>query len=65
MKVLNPSSIHAYRRSSDPTTIGYHMWPISWVSDVVQVRAIVPLASMATIGYSMPDTGPSTAEICG
>ncbi len=30
MKVLMPSSIHAKRRSSEPTIIGNQLWPSSW-----------------------------------
>jgi hypothetical protein len=65
MKVLKPSSIQASRRSSEPTVIGYQVWPISWA--VIQNRALPlsPMPSKAIPGYSMPDEPPATLQAVG
>src|SRR5882757_10453595 len=65
MKVLNPSSIHASRRSSKPTTIGNHVCPISCA--VIQNR-FLPLSSIPsnnTPGYSIPEDPPATFTAAG
>src|SRR3954453_7273564 len=65
MKVLKPSSCHMCMRSFDPTIIGYHMCPISWVMTLYNAYLSGFLSSIASIGYSIPLIGPSTALICG
>ena len=65
MNVLKPSSCHMCTRSFEPTIIGYHMCPISCVTTLYRSYLSALLASIATIGYSMPLIGPSTAVICG
>ena len=65
MNVLKPfvlPHVHALVRADD------HREPV--VSDlvrddVVQLILVWLRSSIASIGYSMPLTGPSTAEICG
>ena len=65
MKVLNPSSIHAYSRSLDPTTIGNHSWPSSWVVTPNKPRSAARRPQNTIIGYSMPPTGPATLIAVG
>ena len=65
MKVLKPSSCHMCIRSLEPTIIGNHMCPISCVTTLYSSYLSALLFSIATIGYSMPLIGPSTAVICG
>ncbi len=64
---VRPSSIQAKRFSSEPTIIGNHMCPISWVvtSYMPSVSHCPPM--QVIIGYSMPphELGPSTAVMCG
>ena len=52
-------------RSFDPTIIGNHMCPISWVTTLYRSYLSALLFSIATIGYSIPLIGPSTALMCG
>ena len=64
---VSPSSIQGNRFSSEPTSIGNHMWPISCVvtSYIPRVSHCPPM--QVIMGYSMPphDVGPSTAVMCG
>src|SRR6185437_8983305 len=64
--VLMPSSIHAYRRSFEPTTMGNHWCPCSW-SRVLKIDAgsLLPYETITNIGYSIPPTGPATDVDCG
>ncbi len=66
MKVLNPSSMNALRRSFEPTIIGNQSCPISCA--VSQKRNVPPLSVMPsnTIpGYSMPLEKPATLMAVG
>src|SRR5579871_3037325 len=65
IKVLNPSSIHAYFLSLDPTIIGNHVWPNSWL--VTPYRSnFEAFAEQNTMpGYSMPPTIPATLTAQG
>ena len=65
MKVLKPSSIQALRRSSEPTIMGYQVWPNSWA--VIQ-NSSAPLSSMpsnTSPGYSMPEAPPAMLTAVG
>src|SRR6476620_12637068 len=65
MKVLKPLSCHMCWRSLEPTIIGNHMCPISWVTTLYRSYLSALLFSIASMGYSMPLIGPSTALMCG
>src|ERR1043165_3934311 len=67
LKRVSPSSIQAYRRSSEPTCIGNHMCPNSWTITDWRDSVSRGPPMQVNIGYSMPvhDTGPSIAVICG
>ncbi len=52
-------------RSLEPTSIGNHMWPISCVTTLYKSYLSALLLSIASIGYSIPLIGPSTALIWG
>src|SRR5207247_4261760 len=58
MKLLKPSSIQAYNRSLEPTIIGNHSWPSSWVVTPNRLRSPARCPQKTIIGYSMPPTGP-------
>src|SRR6266496_6337453 len=65
MKVLNPSSIHGYRRSSEPTIIGNHSCPNSWVSTQYWSSRFSIDGTKVSIGYSIPSIRPSTVVAWG
>ena len=65
MKVLNPSSIQAWRRSLLPTIIGNHSWPCSCAMVPKTSCSLPPPCTMTNIGYSIPPTGPATLVACG
>jgi len=65
MKLLNPSSIQGYSRSFDPTTIGNHWWPSSWVVTPNKPRSPARCPQNTIIGYSIPPTGPATLIAVG
>ena len=65
MNVLNPSSIHAYSRSFEPTIIGNHWWPSSCVVTPNKPRPPERSPQNTIIGYSMPATGPATLIAVG
>src|SRR3984957_12161069 len=65
IKVLNPSSMKALRRSFDPTIMGNQVWPISCAE--IQ-NSVLPLSSMPSKmmpGYSMPVENPATLMAAG
>ena len=62
MKVLNPSSINAFRRSFDPTIIGNQVWPISCAEIQNSVLSLSSMPSKMMPGYSMPVEKPATAR---
>src|SRR4051812_49572953 len=65
MKVLKPSSIQAWRRSSKPTIIGNQLWPISCA--LIQNSGLggASMSSKTRPGYSMPAAGPATLIAAG
>ena len=65
MNVLNPSSIHAYSLSFEPTIMGNHSWPNSCVVRLNRRRPPVRSPQNTSIGYSIPPTGPATLIAVG
>ena len=65
MKLLKPSSIQAYSRSFDPTIIGNHPWPSSWVVTPNRPRSPARYEQNTIMGYSIPPTGPPTLIAVG
>src|SRR5262249_41398439 len=65
MNVLYPSSCPAYSRPFDPTIIGNHWWPSSWVVTPYRPRPPERSPQNTIIGYSIPPTGPATLIAVG
>src|ERR1035437_163025 len=60
MNVLNPSSIHGYLRSLEPTIIGNQLWPNSWLVTPHKPPALLFHEQKTIPGYSIPPTTPAT-----
>src|ERR1700733_12982534 len=65
MKVLNPSSMNACRRSFDPTIIGNQLCPNSCAVSQKKSLPFNVKPSKTTPGYSIPDVNPPILPAVG
>src|SRR5580698_2043982 len=65
MNVLKPSSMNAFRRSLDPTTIGNHVCPISCAEIQNSCLPLSGMPSNTMPGYSIPVENPATLIAAG
>ena len=65
MNVLNPSSIQAWRRSSEPTIMGNQLWPSSWSTTPNRPKWRLRTDEKWIIGYSMPPMWEATEIATG
>src|ERR1700733_11319698 len=65
IKVLKPSSIQAYLRSLEPTTIGNQLCPNSWLVTSHKAPDWLSDPQNTIPGYSIPPTIPDTLVATG
>src|ERR1035437_57665 len=65
IKVLNPSSINALRRSFEPTIIGNQVWPNSCAVSQKKKLPLSATPSKTTPGYSIPLEKPAMLVAAG